>query len=419
MIGKIKKIYHDYPSQFWVLVFATFVDTMGGWLIFPFFALYITRKFQVGMTEVGILLAIYSISGALGSMIGGALADKFGRKSISIFGLVFSALSNVLMGVATQLWWFYILALSVGLLSSFGGPARQAMVTDILPEEKRAEGFSIFRIIFNISATVGPIAGGLLASRSYLLLFIADAIASVITALIVYVKLDETKPQLSAEQAKKSIWTTLVENKLALSDKVFVGLILPVGLMWAIYTQMMSTLSVYLRDYRGIPEQGYGALISINAIIVILFQFWITRKLRDKHPLLILVAGTAFLLVGFSMYAFVSGYSFFVLAMVIITIGEMVNTPTEQSFVSQIAPKEMRGRYMAVRGLVMMLFGTSSRLGAGLIMDYLNPEWVWIATGILAAIAIALFYNMYLRMGQQLSDRIAQGSQIQPAPAGD
>ena len=96
MINKIKKLYLDYPSNFWVLVLASFVDMIGGWLVFPFFALYITSKFQVGMTEVGVLLAIYSISGSIGSTLGGALADKFGRKSITIFSLVFSGLSSVL-----------------------------------------------------------------------------------------------------------------------------------------------------------------------------------------------------------------------------------------------------------------------------------------------------------------------------------
>ena len=89
MLDRIKTTYREFPSRFWILVVATFIDRMGGTLIFPFFALYITDKFDVGMTEAGILFAIFSVSGFVGSMLGGALTDKFGRRNMVLFGLVF------------------------------------------------------------------------------------------------------------------------------------------------------------------------------------------------------------------------------------------------------------------------------------------------------------------------------------------
>jgi hypothetical protein len=76
-------------------------ETHGGTLLFPFFSLYITQKFGVGMTQAGIVLGSFSAFGLVGSMVGGALTDKFGRKSLILFGLVFSAISTLSLGLVS------------------------------------------------------------------------------------------------------------------------------------------------------------------------------------------------------------------------------------------------------------------------------------------------------------------------------
>ena len=95
MFTRLNKIYHEFPRLFWVVVVVSFIDRIGGTLLFPFFALYITQKFSVGMTQAGILLGVSSLFGLIGSTIGGALTDKFGRKQLILFGLVFSAVVAV------------------------------------------------------------------------------------------------------------------------------------------------------------------------------------------------------------------------------------------------------------------------------------------------------------------------------------
>ncbi len=209
MLNKFKSTYNEFPPRFWILVVASFVDRVGGTLIFPFFALYITQKFNVGMTQAGMLIGIFSFSGLLGNLLGGALADRFGRKVIVLFGLVFSALSSVTMGLVDNLNVFYILAVVVGLLSDVAGPAWQAMVADILPEEKRAEGFSVMRVAGNLAWIVGPSIGGLMAARSFLLLFVMDAVSSLITAVIIYRMIPETMPEAEEDKDTESILQTL------------------------------------------------------------------------------------------------------------------------------------------------------------------------------------------------------------------
>ena len=386
-IQRAKNIYREYPSQFWTIVSANFIDRIGGGMIFPFFALYITKQFDVGMTEVGLLFALFSISDMFGNMIGGALTDFLGRKSMIIFGLVVSALTSLAMGMVQQLEWFYVMGAVSGLFATAAGPAHQAMLTDILPEKKRAEGFGVMRVAANLAVAIGPAIGGFIASYSYLILFIADTITSLITALIVYLVIKESKPEAKEETEKTGFKETFIGYGLVLKDRKFMLFVAISTIATIVYSQMYSTLSVFLRDVHGVPVSGYGWLMTLNAGMVVLFQFMITRKISDKPPMLILALGSMLYVIGFGMYGFVSAYVFFMLAMVIITIGEMVVIPVAQAYVGQAAPEDMRGRYSGVMGFSWMIPWMIGPLMAGLIMDYGDPNWVWYGSAILGSIA--------------------------------
>lgn len=401
MINRFKNVYAEFPLRFWVLVLAGFIDVIGSTLIFPFFALYITHKFGVGMTQAGVLLGIFSISGLAGSMIGGALTDKFGRRGLMLFGLVFSAISSVAMGVVGELNLFYGLAVIVGLLSNAAGPARQAMVADLLPEGKREEGFGILRVVANISWIIGPTIGGFLAARSYLLLFILDAIMSSITALIIYKLIPETKPVIAQDKPQESLLETVAGYRLIIRDTAYIAFLVISILMTIVYQQLYSTLSVYLRDVHAVPTQGYGFLLSMNAGLVVLLQFWVTRNTKRFSPMLMMAVGTGFYMIGFTMYGFVTAYIMFLIAMLIITVGEMIVVPVSQALAARFAPEDMRGRYMAFFGLSFAIPQTIGPWAAGLILDNYNPNWVWYGGGILCAIALAGYYALHLKLSKQ------------------
>ena len=395
MFTGIKDTYNEFPRTFWTLVGASFIDRLGGTMIFPFFALYVTQKFNVGMTQAGVLLAIFSVSGLVGSMIGGALTDKFGRRGMVLFGLVFSALSSVSMGLVNELSHFYLLAIVVGSLSNIAGPAHQAMVADILPEEKRTEGFGMLRVAANLAWIFGPMIGGLVAGRSYLMLFILDAITSLIVAFIVFRSIPETKPQEPETEHKKTFAQTFVGYRVVLADRLYLVYLLVSMLMLVAYQQMYHTLSVYLRDSHGVPARGFGALLSIDAALVVLLQFWVTRRVRDRPPMVMMAVGTALYMVGLAMFGFVSAYWLFIVAILLLTFGEMVVMPISQALAARFAPEDMRGRYMAFYSLAWAVPSTIGPWAAGLILDNYNPDWVWYAAGIVCAIAVVGFLSLH------------------------
>jgi MFS family permease len=401
MFSRLSNIYHEFPSRFWTVVGVMFIDRVGGTMLFPFFSLYITQKFHVGMTQAGVILGFFSIFGMLGSMIGGALTDKLGRRSLILFGLIFSALSTLSLGLVEEFWMLFPLAVLTGLLSDIAHPAHQAMIADILPEKQRAEGFGVLRVVGNIAWIIGPTIGGLIANRSYLYLFIIDAIISCFIALLFYLFIPETKPEATAETESQSVTQTFGGYGKVLKNLPFVAFIVAGMLMLLAYQQMYSSLSVYLRDNHGINPQGYGFLMSTSAITVILFQFWTTRQIKHRSPFLMMALGSLFYMIGFSLFGFVTAYWLFALNIVIITVGEMIVMPTSQALAANFAPEDMRGRYMAVFGLT---WGIPSIFGpglAGLILDNLNPNLLWYAAGFLCAIAAFSYYALHLRLGRQ------------------
>jgi MFS family permease len=390
-------MFKKYPKAFNVLVFATFIDRLGGFLLFPFFGFYITQRFNVGLTEVGLLFTMFSMGSILGSGIGGALADKYGRRAMMLFGLVSSGTGSIVLGLLDNLLIFYIVAVILGVLGDFGGPARQAIVADLLGKEKQVEGFGILRVAVNLSATIGPSIGGIIYTvlGSYFFLFIGDAVSSFIMAIIVILVIPETKPELEAGQQHESLGTTFKGYWEVLKDWQYVLFLSISALTVIVYMQLNSTLSVFLLDEHGFSEFNFGLLLSTNALIVVIFQFWTTRKMSKFPPMKVITAGTLLYMVGFAMYAFVSEVYLFFIAMIIITIGEMIEMPLGQSVAGIFAPEDKRARYMAFFGFhwaIPNLFGV---LLAGIIGDTFGGQWIWILAGLLSLVAAIGFWLLH------------------------
>lgn len=391
ILKNAKRVFSEYPRAFWTYNVIVFIDRLGGFMLYPFFALYLTRKFDIGMATVGILFAIFSVSGFVGSALGGALTDRMGRRGVIIASLLLSSLSALGMGFAPTLAVFVAVSVIVGTLGSIGGPAHEAVVADLLPPDKRAEGYGIIRMVFNVAVIIAPPIAGLLISHSYLTLFIVDAVISIIAAGIVLLALPETKPAAHPDAQPETMKQTFAGYGRVFRDTPFVLFIGVTIMMTLVYMNMNTTLGVFLRDYKGIPEIGFGSLLSINATIVVAFQFWLTRKLEKFKPLLMMAAGTFLYAIGFAMYGFVSGMTLLITAMVIITIGEMVVAPFQQSLVANFAPENMRGRYMAVSGLS---WGIAFMIGpyfAGLLLDSGNPNSLWLVSGFIGLLATVGF----------------------------
>jgi MFS family permease len=391
VLDRARTTFETFPRPFWTLVLGTFIDRLGGHMLFPFFALYLTSRFGVGMTEVAILFGTWSVVSVVGATVGGALADRFGRRGMVIFGLAASGASSLLLAASDSLAAFFVVAILVGVIAEAGWPAQEAMVADLLPEDRRADGYGILRVAFNLSVVIAPVLGGLLAARSYTLLFIADAVTSGVTALLVFFFIPETKPAAVPGAPKETMLQTFRGYAVPLRDRLFVLTLAGSALMAVVYIQLNGTLGVYLRDVHGVPPQGYGYLLSLNALMVVVMQFWITRRISHRPEFLMLALGAALTGLGFGLYGFATAAGGFALAMIILTLGEMVWVPVGQALVARLAPEDMRGRYMAVFGFGWTVAGVTGPLMAGVLIDGGYPNWLWYVSLLLGLASAGTF----------------------------
>jgi MFS family permease len=418
MLNRLKKTYNEFPPLFWIVVGTLFIDAIGSTLLFPFFALYITQKFGVGMTQAGILLGMSSLFGLIGSVIGGALTDRFGRRRLILFGLVFSALSSLSFGLAWDVKILYFLVIIVGLLSRVANPAYDAMLADILPEAKRQEAFGITRVAFNYAWIVGTALGGLIAARSFLALFLIDAGLSLFVASILIIFLPETRPTVPSEvRQHESLLKTTAGYRVALRDLPYMSFTLAGMLVLIVYQQQYSSLPVYLLNVHNIDSRSYGTMLAISGLEVVLFQIWISRVIRKFPPFLMMMLGSLFFMAGFIMMGFIRGFPLFVLAVSIATIGEMILFPTNKALAVNFAPEDMRGRYMAVYDLGWTIPATIGPAAAGLILDHYDPNLLWYIGGLLCTLAAIGFYDLHLWLGAQKRFAPAPQEQDPAAPA--
>jgi len=392
--SRAAQTFQAYPRAFWLLAAVMMIDRLGGTLIYPFFSLYLTGRFGVGMSEVGLLFAVFSISSLAGSFAGGTLADRVGRRWMIIVSLIATSLSALAMGLVNSMGAFFVIAFISGVFAEAGTPAYHSVVADVLPQEQRAEGFAILRVGLNVAAAAGPLLGGFIATRSYLGLFAADALISLFAAALVFRWLPETLPQGAPEAVSAGERGGYRRVFRDVSFMLFFGVC---TLAWLTYVNMDTTLGVYLRDQHGVLPGGYGAILALNAVLVLLLQFWVTRRAERFPPMLMMAFGSVLYGIGFGLYGVVRTYAAFLLAMAVATFGEMITVPLSNALVADLAPADMRGRYNAVFGISWTIpFMIGPYLG-GLVLDNYNPDWLWYACGIIGGLAALGFVLLHQR----------------------
>ena len=394
----------------------TFIDRLGTNLIMPFLAIYVVQQFDAKITQVGIIYTIFAVSSGLGNFLAGALADRFGRRFTLILGLVCAATARLALGLATDFTGLYIAAGLAGLFGAIGWPAQLAMTADLLGPAKRANGFSIQRVVINSTFALGPLAGGFFGPRiGYLPLFVLDALTSYFVALIVFSRLPETQPEKGQGVPSETFAQALAGYRRVLQDRTFVAFILISILTVTAFMQMSTTLSVYLVRFQHVSESFFGSLIMLNALMVVFLQFSISRWASKQPLLLMMIAGSAFYLVGFGSYGLPPSTALFIIAMILITLGEMLVIPTSQALTALLAPPDMRARYVATERINWIVAQSLGPLAAGALMDRFDPRWVWYGCSIICAVSILGFYGLHLRSRERLNEKLAMVTGKSPA----
>ena len=381
-----------FKAGIWIVSLQSLLTAAGFSITIPFLSLYLFQYRGLSMTVVGTIMMVAGLFAALAHVIGGEMSDRLGRRPVILISQVIRALMYaviaILIGFTAPVWSIvlcYFIGQAIGMM---GRPAASAIVADLSPKKKLTEAYSLLRVGINLGWAAGPAIGGYLATfLHYSWLFGVAALLTALALLIVSFFLKESFTG-SREKTEQREILSIVKDRTFL---IFTGISLLVFLAMG---QMMSTLSIFTVDIIGLSTAQYGLLLTTNGLIVVFFQYPVARKLSKSVKSRVLVIGSLLYALGFLIFGLSVGFALSIVAMVIITIGEIIHAPTSLAVVGELAPSKNIGRYMGVFGLTNILGIAISPLLGGILIDAFPtyPLILWGSIASLGVVAAAGYY---------------------------
>ena len=181
------------PVAYWYLWAGTLVSRLG-YFVVPFLSMYLVGERGFGAATAALVVSLFGAGSVAASFAGGALADRAGRKATMLVALFGASASVLVLGFARGFWAVAALACVAGFFTDLYRPAASAAVADLVAPEDKPRAYALVYWATNVGAAGTPILAGLAASRGYLLLFSADAVTSLAFALLVLLRVPETRP---------------------------------------------------------------------------------------------------------------------------------------------------------------------------------------------------------------------------------
>ncbi len=372
-----------YDTAIWIRAWGTVLTSLTGFMLRPFLVLYLFDKLGGSILLPMVVVGLQPLTGMLVSLWGGGLSDRYGRKPLMLVALSISTLSMTGFVFADSVWEFAFLTVLNGLSGSLFFPAANAQVSDVVPEQKRAEVFALLHTALNVGAAAGPMLGLLVFTKSPALVFSIAALANLIYGLIVWWKVPETLPkQQESSQAKgKGPKLVLREHKPILWMTL---LAVPISLL---YAQVEAVFPLHLKDQFSNYQTVFAWLMTINGTTVILLQMWIAKRTENLASSKVILASYFILCVVAFGYGFAPVFALLVLVELLFTIGEMLVGPHMQKAVSVIAPPDMRGRYFSIYGLNWQLSKAIGPVLGGLLFTHAGGGFLFGVLAILLLVA--------------------------------
>ncbi len=398
-----KLTYLGLPRSVYVIFFARLVNSMGNF-VHPFMTLLLTSKGGMGEEKVGLFLLLSSVVQVPGSLLGGKLADKMGRKKIMISFMGLAALCMIPCAflLDNQELFHYIpwLLILSSYFGSVAGPANGAMMNDLTLPENRQAAFSLLYMGMNAGTALGSLIAGILFNRFMKILFIGDAITTLLSIILLALLVKETKPEKEDEE---QIVVDRIEEKAETGGLLSALLKRPGLLVFASFNMLYSF--VYAQTNFSLPLQAkaifgevlgasyFGTFAMINCLEVIFLTTIITLLTRKIRPVYNVAITGIFYAVGFGMLFFVESFWLFVLSTIIWTVGEIINATNIGVYIANHTPITHRGRFNSI---INIITGTGQAISPYVMGGFIARNSVKNVWPILFIISLVAGLSMYL-----------------------
>ncbi|MEV6968169.1 MFS transporter [Hamadaea sp. NPDC051192] len=369
------------PATFWYLWLGTLINRLGAVAVL-FLEIHMVSGYGFSATLAGLVLGLYGGGMALGSIAGGVLADRWGRRPTLLLANIAGVVTALALGITLTPWFVALTALVYGFWNGLGRPAYSATLVDVLGPTKRMRGMNLNYWAINLGFSGAAFLAGVLAHTPRMVVFVLNAAVLAITTVIIAVKVPETSPGPALSAPKEGGGLSLV-----LRDRVFmIYVLLNLGL-WSII-ESCKLIPIAMVN-QGIDPANYGSVIAVNGVMIVALQLFIP-KLVGRHPRNRVQIASA-LLVGLGMGAVGLAGSVPTLALTVVvwTLGEMINAPVNGTTIADLSSPAMRGRYQGVASMSFTAANFFAPIVGGLVLDNTPHATLWFGLGVLGLIIAA------------------------------
>jgi MFS family permease len=385
------------PAAFWYLWTGTLVNRLGSFVVI-FLAIYLTTVRDFSAAYAGVVLGLYGAGSAAGVLLGGVLADRWGRRPTLLTAHLSTATMMLALGFARDRYSLAGGALLLGMATDMARPAFSAMMVDIVPERDRLRAFTLNYWAINLGFACSAVLAGLAAQADFLLLFIVDAATTLVTAGIVLSKVRETRPAVAVSPAA----TAGPGLRAVFADRVFVAFVGLNLLLAFVFMQHLSTLPIAMGQ-DGLSPATYGSVIALNGVLIVGGQLFVPRLLGDRNRSRVLALSALITGFGFGLTAFADHALFYAATVLVWTVGEMLNSPSNSTLIAELSPTELRGRYQGVFSLAWSAAAFGAPIFGGFLQEHAGNTVLWLTcAGIGLAVALG-----HLASGPSRDRRIA------------
>ncbi|WP_295747381.1 MFS transporter [uncultured Limosilactobacillus sp.] len=329
----------------WLLL-GTFLASVGNSFVWPLTTVYVHTQLHQSLTMSGIVLLFYSGTNVVGSYIGGRLFDKHDPQKLTMFSVIAEI---VMMGLLMWQngWPAYPLLLPlVGFLNGW----LMTMLNSYGTRIHAHDGRFVFNMLYfanNFGMMIGTAVVGPMYQATHNQVAPLFAVTGVMYLFFLFVVWRCYRTKFAGpkrQKLHKAKGEKLPSPNLAIIWTFFIG----IAIIWVVYNQWSSNMSVYMTG-KGISLSLYSLLWTINGLLIVTFQLalsWLNRIFRNPYHLVYF--GLLTFALSFSILLFARTYFWFVVAMVVLTLGEATAFPTIPSIINELTPLAEKGKYQGL-----------------------------------------------------------------------
>lgn len=379
-----------------ITLFFTMVVVMIGFgIVIPIMPFYI-EHFGAGGTEMGIMMASFSIAQFIASPLWGNLSDRYGRKKILLIGVMGNAVTMVMTGLAPNILMLFVSRAIAGFLSAATLPTAMAYISDTTSEDERGGGMGLIGAAMGVGMVLGPGLGGLVAGENLSLPFYLSAGMSVIAFLMVLFILSESLPE---ERRITSPGKRYQGPQLSILWKALFG---PLGFLMFLAFLVNFALANFegifglYTDVRfGYGPQQVGTVLMVVGIVSSIVQGVLTgpttRKFGEAATIKMSLIASA---LGFVLMAMVEQDLMILLTVGFFVFANAMLRPSIMSLTSKLSSGG-QGMTLGLNNSFQSLGRVAGPLFAGMLFDfdillpYLSASIIMLGTFVYALYAMS------------------------------